>query len=110
MMRTDLSDPMKVLASIYLDYGKPGMPPCWPEIHVEEAKRWQIDGVVYPIAESCKFLCGPARFTTQALEENGFPTLQVVTDMVDVRDWDDDKMKAQYSNFIEMLLEIKECR
>jgi benzoyl-CoA reductase subunit B len=109
MMRTDLSDPMKVLASIYLDYGKPGMPPFWPEIHVEEAKRWQIDGVVYPIAESCKFLCGPARFTTQALEENGFPTMQIVTDMVDVRDWDDDKMKAQYSNFIEMLLELKEA-
>lgn len=107
MIRTDLSDPIKVLASSYLDYGKPGMVPFWPEIHVEEAKKWQIDGVVYPIAESCKFLCGPVRFTAQALEESGVPTLQIVTDMVDARDWDDGKMKAQYSDFIEMLLAKK---
>lgn len=42
--------------------------------------------------------------TIRALEEIGIPTLHIVSDMVDVRDWDDAKMKAQVGSFIETLL------
>ena len=69
----------------------------------EGPQKFKIDGVIYPLAESCKLLCGPMLLTVRALEEAGIPTCAMVSDMVDVRDWDDVKMKARVSNFIETL-------
>ncbi|OPY75783.1 MAG: R-phenyllactate dehydratase subunit alpha precursor [Syntrophorhabdus sp. PtaU1.Bin058] len=107
LVRRNTSDPLKALASRYVHYGELGNTPWWTESHLAEAKKWKIDGAVYPIAESCKFLCGPMLLTKRALEESGVPTLNIVSDMVDPRDWDEAKMIAIYSNFIETLIQRK---
>jgi benzoyl-CoA reductase/2-hydroxyglutaryl-CoA dehydratase subunit BcrC/BadD/HgdB len=79
-------------------------PPWWPEMVVYEAKKFKIAGVLYQKIESCRLLSAPMLHTVRALEKIGVPTCQIEADMVDVRDWDDAKMKAQVSNFIETLL------
>jgi len=107
IIRRNTTDPMKALASRYVHYTEMGNTPWWTETHVAEAKKWKIDGAVYPIAESCKLLCGPMLLTTQALEKAGVPTLSIVSDMVDARDWDENKMESTYSSFIETLLQRK---
>jgi benzoyl-CoA reductase subunit B len=103
LIRRDLDDPLRALASRYVHYTEMSQPPWWPEVAVYEAKKFKIDGVIYPLAESCKLLCGPMLLTVQALEKAGIPTCSMVSDMVDVRDWDDAKMKAHVANFVETL-------
>jgi hypothetical protein len=44
------------------------------------------------------------RLTVKALEDIGIPTLEIRSDFVDSRDWDDQRMKSQVSAFIETLL------
>jgi benzoyl-CoA reductase/2-hydroxyglutaryl-CoA dehydratase subunit BcrC/BadD/HgdB len=104
LIRRDLRDPLKALAARYVHYTEFGLPPWWQEINLSEAKRFKIDGAIYPIAESCKLLCGPLHMTVKAFKDAGIPTLEIRSDMVDVRDWDDAKMKAQVSSFIETLM------
>ena len=107
LIRKDLRDPLRALAARYVHYTEFGLPPWWIEANAYEAKRFKVDGAVYPIAESCKLLCGPMHMVIRAFEKIGVPTLELRTDMVDVREWDDAKMKALMSNFIEMLIERK---
>jgi len=104
LIRRDLSDPLKALAARYVHYTEFAYPPMWPDIARYEAKKFKINGLLYSVAESCKLLCGPLQLTIKALENMGIPTLEIRSDMVDVRDWDDDKMKAQVSSFIETLM------
>ena len=104
LIRRDLRDPLKALAARYVHYTEFGMPPFWQEMNLSEARRFKIDGAIYPIAESCKLLCGPLHLTARAFKDAGIPLLEIRSDMVDVRDWDDAKMKAQVSSFIETLM------
>ena len=68
------------------------------------AKKFKIDGVLYQKIESCRLLSAAMLHTIRALEKINIPTCQIEADMVDVRDWDDAKMKSQVSGFIETLL------
>ncbi|MBI5444521.1 MAG: 2-hydroxyacyl-CoA dehydratase, partial [Deltaproteobacteria bacterium] len=103
LIRRNVSDPLRALAARYVHYTEFGAPPFWPEMVAYDAKKFRIDGVVYQTAESCKLLCGPLLLTIKAMEKLGIPTCHLVADMVDCRDWDDAKMKAQVASFIETL-------
>ena len=72
---------------------------------MHEAKKFKIDGAVYEKVESCRALSATMLLTIKALEKAGIPTCQLEADMVDVRDWDDAKMKAKMVTFIETLTE-----
>jgi benzoyl-CoA reductase subunit B len=103
--RYDLKDPIKALAGRYVGYTEVGLlPPYWPQWVVHWAKKCHIDAAVYQVADSCRMLSGPMRLTIKALEDIGIPTLEMRSDYVDARDWDDDRMKSQLATFIETLL------
>jgi len=104
LIRRDLRDPLRALASRYVIYTQLSHPLLWADVMLTAAKRFHIDAVIWPVAESCKLLCGPTYLTLQAFERAGIPSIMLRTDMVDVRDWDDARMRAQVSNFIETLL------
>ena len=40
-------------------------------------------------------------FTRTIFENAGIPLLTIYADVVDAREWDDEKVKSQVSNFIE---------
>jgi len=40
-------------------------------------------------------------FTKIVFENAGIPLLTIYADVVDAREWDDEKVKSQVSNFIE---------
>ena len=104
-IRRDLSDPLRALASRYVNYSQIGLLPPWSiQFFVKEAKKYRIDGVVYQKAESCRLLSATMYMLIKAFEDIGIPTFVLASDYVDARDWDDAKMKAQLSGFIETLL------
>jgi benzoyl-CoA reductase/2-hydroxyglutaryl-CoA dehydratase subunit BcrC/BadD/HgdB len=105
LIRRDLKDPLRALAARYVHYAEMSLPPWWPRMVAYEAKKFKIDGAVYEKIESCRMLSGAMLLTIKALEKIGIPTCQIEADMVDIRDWDDAKMKSQVKNFIETLLE-----
>lgn len=105
LIRYNLRDPLKALASRYVGYTEVGLlPPYWCQWVVHNAKKYNIDAAVYQVADSCRMLSGPMRLTVKALEDIGIPTFEMRSDYVDERDWDDTRMKSQLSAFIETLL------
>jgi len=103
-IRRDLRDPLRALASRYVNYAEPTLPPYSLYFFIEEAKRYRIDGVVYQKAESCRFLSFTMHMLIKAFEDIGIPTFVLASDYVDARDWDDAKMKSQLAGFIETIL------
>jgi benzoyl-CoA reductase/2-hydroxyglutaryl-CoA dehydratase subunit BcrC/BadD/HgdB len=104
LTRPNTRDPVRALASRYVHYTEFSHPPFWNNMIKAEAKKYKIDGCVYQIPESCKLLCASPMLTAADLEEIGIPTTFITVDMVDARDWDDAKVKAQVGSFIETLL------
>lgn len=102
----DLSDPMRALAARVARAMGVFRTPCTnvDKWHVHIAKRYKADGVILMVVESCKLLYASVLFAREALEKAGIPTLEVNADMVDARDWDDAKMKALVTSFIETLM------
>ncbi len=49
-------------------------------------------------------LSGPKLLCIEGIRKVGVPTLAIGSDYVDDRDWDDAKLKAHVTNFIETLL------
>jgi benzoyl-CoA reductase/2-hydroxyglutaryl-CoA dehydratase subunit BcrC/BadD/HgdB len=105
LIRSDLRDPVRALASRYVGYTEMGLLPPWFILwFLNYAREFKIDGVVYQNAESCRLLSGPKRLFFEALKREGIPYVELESDYVDVRDWDDAKMKAQMAGFVETLL------
>lgn len=105
LRRYDLKDPLRALAGRYVQYTEMGLlPPYWSQWVVHWAKQCKIDAAVYQVADSCRMLSGPMRLAVKALQDIGVPTLEMRSDYVDARDWDDTRMKSQLSAFIETLL------
>jgi len=102
-IRRDLRDPLRALASRYVNYAEASLPPYSLYFFIEEAKKYRIDGVVYQKAESCRFLSFTMHMLIKAFEDIGIPTFVLASDYVDARDWDDAKMKSQLGGFIETL-------
>jgi benzoyl-CoA reductase/2-hydroxyglutaryl-CoA dehydratase subunit BcrC/BadD/HgdB len=95
-----LDDPLRALASRNvvgpIPYG-------WirdPDWLLKEAKSHKVNGAVMIVNRSCIRDIG-RRFTKIAFENAGIPLLTIYADVVDAREWDDEKIKSQVSNFIE---------
>jgi benzoyl-CoA reductase/2-hydroxyglutaryl-CoA dehydratase subunit BcrC/BadD/HgdB len=95
-----LDDPLRALASRHLDMGEYLRQPEWL---VNEAKLHKVSGAVMIVNRSCIRDMGRT-FTKIAFEAAGMPVLTIHADVVDAREWDDEKVKSQVSNFIEQRL------
>jgi benzoyl-CoA reductase/2-hydroxyglutaryl-CoA dehydratase subunit BcrC/BadD/HgdB len=91
------NDPIAALASRHLDMGEYLRQPEWL---LKEARLHDVSGAVMIISRSCIRDIG-RRFIKLAFEEAGIPLLTIYADVVDVREWDDEKVKAEVSHFIE---------
>jgi benzoyl-CoA reductase subunit B len=95
-LRYGTRDPLRCLASRYTAISEqmhiPGLGGAWA---VWEAKRHRIDGGL-----SLGGWWGQ-RIINVALEDNGIPVLDFPVDPVDANSWDDAKMRALVSEFIE---------
>jgi benzoyl-CoA reductase/2-hydroxyglutaryl-CoA dehydratase subunit BcrC/BadD/HgdB len=92
-----LDDPLRALASRHLDMGEYLRQPEWL---VKEAKLHKASGAVMIVNRSCIRDVG-RRFIKIAFEDAGIPLLTIYADVVDAREWDDEKVKSQVSSFIE---------
>ena len=103
--KVDPEKPIESLAKLYnAPYADDMLnPPCKPEINVELARDHSIDGVVIMWAESCKAFCNSLLLMQRALLRASYPSLIFRGDIVDIRDWDDQKIKAEIGAFIETL-------
>jgi benzoyl-CoA reductase subunit B len=90
-------DPVAALASRHLDMGEYLRQPEWL---LKEAKLHDVSGAVMIISRSCIRDIG-RRFIKLAFEKAGIPLLTIYADVVDAREWDDEKIKADVSSFIE---------
>jgi benzoyl-CoA reductase subunit B len=95
----DLRRPLKAQAlRRNLRYRNQG-PIAESEYAVYQAKKYKVDGVIIPISPSGT----RDLFIPEALEKEGIPVLKVVCEPFNSQDWDDDKMKALVTKFIESL-------
>ncbi len=89
-------DPIRALASRYVTMSEqmhiPGLGSAWA---IEEARTHRVDGGL-----SIAGWWG-VKTVNQALEEAGIPVLDFPVDAVDGNTWDEQKMRALVSNFIE---------
>lgn len=95
-----LNDPLRALASRHVVgpilYGSI-RDPDWL---LKEAKLHKVNGAIMIVNRSCMRDVGRT-FTKIAFEDAGIPLLTIYADVVDAREWDDEKVKSQVSNFIE---------
>ncbi len=90
-------DPLRALASRHLYMGYWLRDPAW---QLNEAKRFGVHGAVMIVASNCIDSVGNM-FIKMALEKAGVPVLPIYADVVDAREWDDEGIKIQVSQFIE---------
>ncbi len=94
--------PLRALAARFAAFtdllGMPGWADPW---YVKEAQANRIDGVVHLVAAESR----SSYFVTQALEDAGFPVLEIDADNADARDWDEPAFIAALAQFIETRLE-----
>lgn len=96
--RNVLNDPLRALASRHLFIGIGDS--VW---YVKEAKLNKVNGVVQLVSKDCReSVATPLQ--RMAFENVGIPVLPIYADNVDAREWDDDLIKSQVSNFIETRL------
>lgn len=100
----DFEKPVEWLAYVYADMFPfaIGIPQLRAQMVTRMALEHRIDGVILTRAEACK------QFTSymivkRTLEEVGIPSIIIDADMVDIRDFDDVRVKAEVGNFIETL-------
>ena len=103
--KVDPEKPIEALAKLYDSpyiedfFNAPGK----LETTVELARDFSIDGVIIMWAESCKAFCNTLLLTQRALSKCGIPSIIIKGDFVDIRDWDDQKIKSEIGAFIETL-------
>jgi benzoyl-CoA reductase/2-hydroxyglutaryl-CoA dehydratase subunit BcrC/BadD/HgdB len=103
-IRYNLENPLRALASRVVSMNEQLHMPTWTnEWIVNEAKNNQIDAALMLMPKACKHSITGAQFTKNALEEAGIPTLEIWSDMVDARDWDDEIMKDRVCDFLDSL-------
>ena len=101
----DPETPVESLAKLYAapyaeDYANA---PGKVEWAVELCREYSVDGAVIMWAESCKAFCNSLLLMQRALNRIGIPSIIVRGDMVDIREWDDQKVKSEIGAFIETL-------
>lgn len=93
-------DPLRALAARYVTFNdRLHLPPWAGSWAVWEAYTHRLSGGVQLDSGHGQ------KFITHALESNGLPVLQFPVDAVDTRSWNDEKMHALVTDFIERRLE-----
>jgi hypothetical protein len=96
-------DPLRALASRYSIMAlQMWIPPLGGAWAVHEARMHRVDASINLDRKG-----RGVPFVTRALEEAGIPVLDIVADPVDANAWDDAKIRAQVTDFIEQLLEAR---
>jgi benzoyl-CoA reductase/2-hydroxyglutaryl-CoA dehydratase subunit BcrC/BadD/HgdB len=95
-----LDDPLRALASRHLVGPIPYGSIRDPDWLLKEAKLHKVNGAIMIVNRSCIRDIG-RMFTKIVFENAGIPLLTIYADVVDAREWDDEKIKSQVSNFIE---------
>jgi hypothetical protein len=91
-------DPLRTLAARFAAFTDfLGMPGWADEWYVKEARLHGIDGVVHLLAPESR----SSYFVTRALEEAGFPVLEIDANNADARSWDETAFVARLEQFIE---------
>ncbi len=103
--RYGLDDPLRAMASRFVGMSEMLNAPPWNcEWYVKEAKKNGVKGAVHLVSDSCTQSARGSYFVRRALEDAGIPVLELKSDTVDARTWDDQAMKARLSEFIETRL------
>ena len=102
-------DPLRALAARYIgmeDFLH--MPPWNAQWYLQQARRNDIDGVVYMVPENCMQAVEGSFFIKKTLEDAGIPVLAFNADPVDARKWNRDTMTGLVEDFIENRVMKKE--
>ena len=95
-------DLLRTLAARYVGLTEGLHVPPWNTAwYVDQAKKNRIAAAVL-LAPGAGCQSRDTYFTKKALEEAGVPVFEIGSDNVDSRGWDDEKIKRQLSEFIEM--------
>ena len=102
--KVDPEKPIEALAKLYGTYvEETANAPGKIEEQLEVVRTHSIDGVIFMLIESCKALSNAVLLSHRGLAKAGIPSLIIKQDMVDIRDWDDKKIKSEVAAFIETL-------
>ncbi|MBV0911944.1 2-hydroxyacyl-CoA dehydratase family protein [Anianabacter salinae] len=95
-IRADHGDPLRALAARVSAMNEQLHQPPWVnEWLVKEAQRWRIDVAVMLVPEHDRFSGYGSYFAREALKAAGVRVVEILSDMVDPRDWDRAAMEAQ---------------
>jgi hypothetical protein len=104
-IRYGTSDPLRVLASRYVTFNRlMHLPPLASSWSVWEAQTHRVQGALQ--IQSGTGL----KFNTNALEAAGIPVLNFPVDPVDARTWDEEKLRALMTDFLENRLGAERIR
>ena len=94
-------DPIRTLAARYTNLTEGLHVPPWNAAwYVNEAKRNKINVAIH-LAPSGNCSDRGSYFVKKALEDAGIPVLDIDSDNVDSRKWNDEEMTKQFSEFLE---------
>lgn len=95
-IRADHGDPLRALAARVSAMNEQLHQPPWVNAWlVKEARRWKIDTAVMLIPAHDRFSGYGSYFAREALQAAGVRVVEILSDMVDPRDWDRDAMEAR---------------
>jgi hypothetical protein len=103
MIQHDRSDPLKAaLLRRHMQYHGAN-PTAAAELYVHVAKKYRIDGAIIPLRGASRPGAGMFYHVGQALERAGIPTLAIDYQPLNSAGWDEEKMTALFTGFIESL-------
>ena len=94
-------DPIRTLAARYVSLTDGLRTPPWStEWYINEAKRHNIKAAVQ-LAPQDDCAGRSTYFIKKGLEDAGIPVFEISADNVDPRNWNDDEMRRQFSEFLD---------
>jgi benzoyl-CoA reductase/2-hydroxyglutaryl-CoA dehydratase subunit BcrC/BadD/HgdB len=90
------------LATFFKVFGNLGIEETtafWEQVYHD----WKCDGVVFLNNRGCKMMALPAYEMMAEFEKKSMPCLMIEGNMCDPRDFDEERVKEQFKNFIELL-------
>jgi benzoyl-CoA reductase subunit B len=103
MIQHDRSNPIRAnLLRRHMKYSGPS-PLAAAELVIDQVKRYKADGVVIPNRGASRDPQANSLFVAELLKKAGIPALTLDYQPLNSRSWDDAKMKAIVTEFIESL-------
>ena len=103
MIQHDRSNPLRAnLLRRHMKYSGPS-PLAAAELVIDQVKRYKADGVVIPNRGASRDPQANSLFVAELLKKAGIPALTLDYQPLNSRSWDDAKMKAIVTEFIESL-------